>query len=398
MVASASFNLLRQQGQGSLSLPAGSYIYSLCRSGSDALAAISSDNSLRRFDRQTLKLLPDGVVTDVHSGSNGGVTCLCAVDGAISEAGPLLATSGRDGTVRLWDSRAMNHGAVSVFLTGNDKRPALLSLACNPAIYSIVAGSELVSAQAALSFWDLRSPGQPRMQYVESHNDDITELCYHPTRNDVLLSGSTDGLVSVYNTTIAEEDDALLQVINHGSIHHAGFIGDKAIYALSHDEVFSIHPFNDPDENIVEPAPIQFGDLRSALHCDYAVDILVDGGVYAAVGSTREQTLNLVPIVASPEFHFDQAKVWRLPGAHGEEIVRSMLLDSQSQTVFTCGEDGHVRLWREDSEMIIQSDTKSADEPKVKTRPDSQAQDGKHSRNKETRKEKRHKDKRYKPY
>lgn len=104
----------------------------------------------------------------------------------------------------------------------------------------------------------------------------------------MLLSGSTDGLVNIYDTTIMDEDEALLQVINHGSVHHAGFIGEKAIYALSHDEAFSIHPFNDPDENVVEPAPIQFGDLRSVLQCDYVVNVLVDAGnAYTATGSTR---------------------------------------------------------------------------------------------------------------
>ncbi|KAI1926008.1 hypothetical protein LOZ12_000566 [Ophidiomyces ophidiicola] len=273
---------------------------------------------------------------------------------------------------------------------------------------------------------DLRSPGLPRMQYVESHNDDITELRYHPTRNNVLLSGSTDGLVNIYDTTIADEDETLLQVINHGSVHHAGFIGEKAIYALSHDELFSIHPFNDPDENVVEPAPIQFGDLRSALHCDYVVNVLVGAaGAYAATGSTRysppscshlfhsslflhpvlmtirrarEQSLDLIPIVASPEFQFDRTKVWRLPGAHGEEVVRSVLLDNLSGSVFTCGEDGQVRVWRDESEASTQGGVQSSKIEANKTHPDTSSTAGRPSRLKEDRKTKRHKEKRYAPY
>lgn len=87
---------------------------------------------------------------------------------------------------------------------------------------------------------------------------------------------------------VTDEDEALLQVINHGSVHHAGFIGEKAVYALSHDEVFSIHPLNDLDENILEPAPILFGDLRTVLQCDYVVNVLVDAeSAYTAIGSTR---------------------------------------------------------------------------------------------------------------
>lgn len=100
------------------------------------------------------------------------------------------------------------------------------------------------------------------------------QLQFHPTRNNILLSGSTDGLVNIYDTTITDEDDALVQVINHGSVHHAGFLNDRAIFALSHDEVFSIHPATDPDdEQSQDPNPVQFGDLRQPLDCEYIAQL-----------------------------------------------------------------------------------------------------------------------------
>lgn len=101
-----------------------------------------------------------------------------------------------------------------------------------------------------------------------------------------MLSGGTDGLVNIYNTDITDEEDALLQVINHGSIHHAGFLPGEAIYALSHDEVFSIHPQTTPDEDAVEPPPVLFGDLRPALDCNYVISMWKGSqGWFAAVGS-----------------------------------------------------------------------------------------------------------------
>lgn len=112
------------------------------------------------------------------------------------------------------------------------------------------------------------------------------QLQYHPTRPDIFLSGSTDGLVNIYNTTIADEDDALVQVINHGSVHHAGFLTEKTIYALSHDEVFSIHPATDPDEQTQEPDPVQFGDLRQPLDCEYIAQLCIGSqGPYIAAGN-----------------------------------------------------------------------------------------------------------------
>lgn len=35
-----------------------------------------------------------------------------------------------------------------------------------------------------------------------------------------------------------------------------------------------------------------------------------------------------------------------MPGAHGEEIVRSFCFFDEEKLVFTAGEDGHVRAWR----------------------------------------------------
>lgn len=47
--------------------------------------------------------------------------------------------------------------------------------------------------------------------------------------------------------------------------------------------------------------------------------------------STSRNLLDLVPIVATPPFSFgfDRPKTWRLPGAHGEEVVRCVYLDEQ---------------------------------------------------------------------
>lgn len=100
----------------------------------------------------------------------------------------------------------------------------------------------------------------------------------------------------------AEEDDALLQVINHGSsIHRAGFlprhhvdstITESTIYALSHDETLSFYKrerdaasFDDASIDAMETDPddtssqeerdsIAYGDVRSQFNCEYVIDII----------------------------------------------------------------------------------------------------------------------------
>ncbi|OJJ45622.1 hypothetical protein ASPZODRAFT_133478 [Penicilliopsis zonata CBS 506.65] len=271
---------LKATGASSLSLPEGSYIYALapCSAG---LAAISSDDSLRLIDSANLKQI-SVLSSQTHS---GGVTCLRTGAG---EQGTLLATGGRDGKVRLWDANRTAGATVEFEAL---KNAPVLSVACNAATNTVVAGTELVSSQAVVSFWDIRFPREPRLQYVESHNDDVTELEYHPTQNHILLSGSTDGLVNIYDTTIQDEDDALVQVINHGSVHHAGFLSPDTVYALSHDEVFSIHPMTNPDDPQKEPEPVLFGDLREPLACEYVVQLCPGGAGYLAVGNKMYSSL-----------------------------------------------------------------------------------------------------------
>ncbi|OJD26146.1 hypothetical protein ACJ73_02473 [Blastomyces percursus] len=398
MASPSQYRLLHQTNQSSLSLPPGSYIYSLCQSGIDALAAISSDNSLRRFDRETLNVLPDGVFADIHPGQDGGgVTCVCEVDPAPVEGKSMVATSGRDGTVKLWDVREKRRDAVLTVTA--DKSAPITALVYSPEPCTIVAGTELVSSQSSVIFWDIRSPGRPRLQYVESHNDDITELQFHPTWRNVLLSGSTDGLVNIYDTTISDEGEALLQVVNHGSIHRAGFLGEHAIYALSHDEVFSVHPLNNPDENAVEPAPIQFGNLRPVLQNDYVAQVLDGrGATFVVSGKISEQRLDLTPLVCSPKFDFDLANTWRLPGAHGEELVRSIFLDDNSKSIFTCGEDGHVRSWKLDEGHQKQAEDLPSKPFTKRTAPENVLRTKKRPSKGGGHREKRLKDRGFKPY
>ncbi|OQE46307.1 hypothetical protein PENCOP_c001G00363 [Penicillium coprophilum] len=376
-------HILKAVASSTLSLPADNYIYSIVPSAPRTFAAISSDDSLRVFDAD----LDRGSV--ISNAAHNGVTALRSF--AMGES-HLLATGGRDGKVKVWDARTENGSPVVEMATA--KHSPVLSVACNPETNTIVAGTELVSSQAVVAFWDIRSPQAFRLQYVESHNDDITEshpiptcstsqtnhdigilpvtggtqLQYHPTRSNILLSGSTDGLVNIYDTTVTDEDEALVQVINHGSVHHAGFLSEHRIFALSHDEHFSVYPATDPDDASPEPEPVHFGDVRDPLGCEYVAQLCVGAqGPYIAAGNKIDNRLDLVPLVSSPSWKLDRDNLWRLPRAHCEEVVRSVYLDEQSQSVFTCGEDGFVRAWRptEGNDAPVQSGSAKA-RPKEK--------------------------------
>ncbi|KAL2863727.1 WD repeat protein [Aspergillus lucknowensis] len=349
---------LKEAASSSLSLAEGNYIYSIVPSSRTEFAAISSDDSLHTFDANRLS---HASLVATHD----GVTSLRTYDAGKQ----LVATGGRDGKMKLWDLRNGKNSAVVAVETAN--RAPVLSIANCFETNTLVAGTELLSHQAIVAFWDVRSPNQPLLQYVESHNDDVTELQYHPTRRNILLSGSTDGLVNIYDTAITDEDEALVQVINHGSVHHAGFLNEKTIYALSHDEVFSIHAATDPDDQAQEPEPVQFGDLRQPLKCEYIAQLCIGSqGSYIAAGNKIDKRLDLIPLFPTPSWRFDEQNSWRLPGGHGEEVVRSVYIDEQTQSVFSCGEDGFVRAWKPEAGVSEPDTLMTTPRPKEKRSKD----------------------------
>ncbi|CAD0048542.1 unnamed protein product, partial [Aureobasidium pullulans] len=325
-----------------MSLPADTYIYSLARTTS-LCAAISSDDSLRYFDPTNLSLVH--TVSKAHQ----SITCLKA-----TSDGKGLVTAGRDGTVRCWDERGKSAG-----LQMTDPRGAGISaLACRDTL--IAAGTE--STKEGLG--DVSA-------YVESHNDTVTQVAFHPTQQQTLLSGATDGLVSIFDTTISDEDDALVQVLNHyGAVHCAGFLNAEEVYAVSTDEQLSVYTLSKPTD--AEDATLSvtaFGDVREQLKSSYVVDLFPNSpSAYIATGDTSSSRLTLVPL--NPSWSFDMSGTMDFPGAHGDEIVRDFLIDNH---------DGQVRLWAQEA----QSQPAEADAMEV---------DGKKKKRKDKKKD------RFKPY
>lgn len=115
---------------------------------------------------------------------------------------------------------------------------------------------------------------------------EILKLNFHPTSPNILLSGSTDGLVNVCDTIITDEDEVVIQTFNHGSVHHAGFLNDTEVYATSHDEKFALYDMAETQEK--GSATVDFGDIRDVLKCQYVANVtpkLGDNGAVIGAGS-----------------------------------------------------------------------------------------------------------------
>ncbi|KAK3672809.1 hypothetical protein LTR78_007395 [Recurvomyces mirabilis] len=304
------------------------YLYSLAHIGGHCLATIGSDDTLRLFDAA----LKGTATTQVR---NAGLACLK------SFSDQAFITAGRDGVIRLWDSRAKQ---VAQLNESQDR--GISAIACHDHI--IAAGTESNKeglGDVSVLLYDNRSPAAPIRDYDESHTDSITQLAFHPSQPTILLSGSTDGLVSLFDVNQREEEDAIQQVLNpRSAVHCAGFLTPDQAYVLTTDEQFLIYPLQEPVEGREPPPAIDFGDVRQKLDCMYVIDLVrqPNGQPVVACGHNVKQTLSLVQLDGPEPWNLGRSV--QLPGAHGEEVVRDVLF--AQDRVYSCGEDGQVRLWR----------------------------------------------------
>jgi len=142
---------------------------------------------------------------------------------AFSKIDPnLLFTSSKDCTVKLWDIRTPDKATIIFQDTSSAskhsgppssaKKP-ILTFDTSQDSKVVCAGTEQMGEDSYLLFWDIRG-GSLMGGYWESHEDDITCIKFHPSNNDSLASGSTDGLVNVFDLSQGKEDDALISCHN----------------------------------------------------------------------------------------------------------------------------------------------------------------------------------------
>lgn len=233
--------------------------------------------------------------------------------------------------------------------------------------------------------------------------------------SSLLLSGSTDGLVNVYDLKQAkkdirdaDDDEALFQVINHGSsVNRTGFlrsaaprVEDMDIYAISHDEILTVYPLNDPstidtdtllavEEDESEEKSI-WGDMRQKLGCDYVMTLLsetAEGGGTLVAGSYQQQWIDLMPLENNwsgktrqgrmSGWRIDAERGIRLVGGHGEEVARCIHVMQETKTVYTGGEDGLVKVWKGTELEAVPEEPEKAEKPKVERK----WEEKKHSKN-----------------
>ncbi|PPQ73505.1 hypothetical protein CVT24_007651 [Panaeolus cyanescens] len=320
------------------------YILSIANLASHYITSTSAtSNNLDIFDKSTLQKI------QTLQGHNGGITSAHSIDSVGGVVRNCIASSGRDGSVKVWDERSVTN-------LGQDR--ALLCCDVSADGMTVAAGTELKGEDAFILYWDPRQPAAPLRTHSSTHSDDITTVSFSPSSygQQVLLSGSSDGLVSISNPSEDDEDEAPLNVGNFGcSVSQAGWIhgaqpGQAAIWAASDMETFNVYP----DHCLPQAERLLNLDIRSpVLHQrrTWVTDYLITAHCspssepkLSVFTGSNEGDIALIsnanPSTAEAPWYLH--RLWT-QGHTG--VVRSLLYDEQNQKIISGGEDGILKSW-----------------------------------------------------
>lgn len=346
----------------SASLPESSYVLSLASlSNVYAASASSPSNKITLFDKSSLRS------SLTLSGHGRSTTCLRVARSFCGSTRDTLLSSGKDGCVKAWDERS---GSVSVQMVGINRRPLLCCDALHDG-FMVAAGTELQKEDAFIYYWDPRNPAAPLRTHGSTHSDDITAVHFGgtPPSTDLLLSTSSDGLVSISNPH-QEDDEAVVHVGNLGcSISQGGWIPNSTklgIWAASDMETFS---YWSNELDCLYDVDIRKPTLHDQCHTwvtDYLISCVpssrTENWSAVFVGSNKgDAALVTNSSPSQPGASWTIHSIWS--GGH-VGIVRSVLWDEESEVLITGGEDSKVQGWRipdlhtsDNSDVIMQVDS-----------------------------------------
>ncbi|KAJ7229060.1 WD40-repeat-containing domain protein [Mycena pura] len=341
----------------SLSSSEEAYVLSIASLPSSYAAAASApSNSIHLFDKSTLQR------THVLLGHDTGTTSLRAVDTIAAVARPCLVSSGLDGSIKIWDERTNTH---SIKITNPGQTAHLLCCDVTEDGLTVAGGTQLEGEDAHIIYWDPRQPTAPLRTHSSTHSDDVTVLRFAPGAPgpNLILSASTDGLIS---TSAADEDDEDEAVIHVGawncSVSQAGWTaGEGSAKIWGHSDMETFSTWSD-ELDLLQSQDIREPSLHTHAQHEWNTDYLitchssaVSPALKVFVGSNQgDFALLKNGDLSVPLASWSLCNTWT-NGHTG--IVRSLLWDEQNSLIVTGGEDSKINIWNAPHTLSDTDDT-----------------------------------------
>ena len=189
-------------------------------------------------------------------------------------------------------------------------------------------------------FYDSRNASEILSEFNDSHSDDITQVKFHPFEN-ILLTGSTDGIINCFDTSTLIEDDSIQWTIRDNSIHRLGFFGPSYEYcfSLTHIETFGLYRISDAETIQI------YGDVRTAVDStlvEYIIDCQYVESLQRLLlfGGSRGGGIGILNVDIE-----GLSLLHSLEGGHNE-TVRGTWFNENNGKMLTTSEDATACLWQ----------------------------------------------------
>lgn len=312
----------------------GTYIYDIANSGYQ-LAASFSDHTIKVLEPETLLVK--------HSWKAHSKKISDLKFNPVNQHH--LISSSLDGSVCLWDLRCSLKNP-TLKLTDDDS--LIKPLTCFDIDFCgnyLSAGTELIYQDSYILFWDVRNV-KTLGGYWNSHFDEVTQVKFHSSKQNWIISGSIDGLINLFDITKSCEDDALITTLNSEcSIFKLTWLSESnKLACITNNQDLQIWDVDDssPCQIFTKTELINFNDKEST-SVDYLVDFMkLDSRVLFMCG-------NYSGINSLWELHEDKCQFLSILPGRKDVVLRACTWNSGNKNIVTGGEDGELSIWKENN-------------------------------------------------
>lgn len=228
---------------------------------------------------------------------------------------------------------------------------------CNDRL--LCAGTDELNHNVYLLFFDLRDK---RLMggFFESHQEEITDVKFHPTDSDTLASTSTDGLINIFDCKQESEDDALLYSLNTcDSVSKLKWHNDNKLSCITNTN--DLHLFDVNSQDLVkkwERSTITDAiKKKSIIDCNI-VDCHNIGSEMMLVATSN---YNKGECIRS--LKFNESSLEPLANFVGNsQIIRTSLYNERDNIYVTSGENALITIWKENEPESKVASTKTTKE------------------------------------
>lgn len=208
----------------------------------------------------------------------------------------------------------------------------------------ICAGTDELSNNVYLLFFDIR---ERRLMggFCDSHQEEITDVKFHPTDPDRLASGSTDGLINIFDCKQEAEDDALLYSLNTcDSVNLLKWHQDNKLSCITNTNDLYLYDIDSQDllKKWGRPEITETMKRKSVMDCNI-VNCHNIGSEMMFVGTSNYNKGECVRSIKFNEKSLDPLANF----TGNNQIIRSSLYNEKDNVYLMFGEGAIISVWKE---------------------------------------------------